>query len=69
MAKIAPLSGGFMLTSVVGFAAAYFFIYDISASWGMTFMIFFVIMFVASIISMTHAPMPEHKHRNKKVYE
>jgi hypothetical protein len=67
--KVAPLSGGFMLTSVVGFAASLIFIYGISQSWGMTLMIFFAIMFIASIISMTYNPLPEEAHKKKKVSE
>ena len=65
----APLSGSFMATAVVGFALSWIFVFKLSYSWGMAFMIFFVIMFVASIISMTHHPMPEYKHRKKKIHE
>ena len=69
MAKIAPLSGGFMITSIVGFIASLMFVYKVSAAWGMAFMIFFVIMFVASIISMTRAPLSEKSFNEKKVFE
>ena len=67
--KVAPLSGGFMLTAVVGFAASVLFVYKISVSWGITFMIFFAIMFIASIISMTYHPLPQESFKKKKVYE
>jgi multisubunit Na+/H+ antiporter MnhB subunit len=53
--KYAHLSAGFMLTSIVGFFISAFFVWDISASWGFTFGLFFTMMFIASIISMTHA--------------
>ena len=69
MAKIAPLSGGFMITSIVGFIASLMFVYKISAAWGMAFMIFFVIMFVASMISMTGAPVSEKSFQERKIYE
>ena len=66
---IAPLSGSFMVSSVIGFAISWIFVYKLSITWGITFMIFFIIMFIASIISMTHAPVSEKSHRKKKVYE
>lgn len=67
--KVAPLSGGFMLTSIVGFAASVLFIYKISISWGVTFMVFFAIMFIASLVSMTYNPLPKESFENKKIYE
>lgn len=54
--SIAPLSGSFMLTAIVGFLISATYIYPRSATWGFTFVIFFVLMFVASMISMTYAP-------------
>lgn len=65
MAKIAPLSGGFMITSIVGFLASVLFVYDASVSWGVTFMIFFAIMFIASIISMTKYPVAQESFKRK----
>ena len=54
--NIAPLSGGFMLTSMVGFIISAFYILPASKNWGFTFVLFFTLMFVASAISMTYAP-------------
>jgi hypothetical protein len=54
--KIAPLSGGFMITSIVGFIISSMYIYPRNTTWGFTFVLFFVLMFVASLISMTYAP-------------
>ena len=54
--NIAPLSGGYMLTSIVGFLISTFYILPSSATWGFTFVLFLTLMFVASIISMTYAP-------------
>ena len=54
--NIAPLSGGYMLTSIVGFLISAFYIFPNSYKWGFTFVLFFVLMFVASLISMTYAP-------------
>ena len=54
--KYAHLSAGFMLTSIVGFLVSVFLIWPrLSLTWGFTFSLFFAIMFVASIVSMTKA--------------
>ena len=53
--NIAPLSGGYMLTSIVGFIISAFYILPNSRKWGFTFVLFFTLMFVASMISMTYA--------------
>lgn len=54
--NIAPLSGGYMVTSMVGFIISAFYILPRSQTWGFTFLLFFALMFVASLISMTYAP-------------
>ena len=54
--NVAPLSGGYMITSIVGFLISAFYILPNSSKWGFTFVLFFTIMFVASLISMTYAP-------------
>ena len=54
--NIAPLSGGFMLTSLVGFIISLFYIFPNSYNWGFTFVLFFTLMFIASLVSMTYAP-------------
>jgi hypothetical protein len=54
--KVAPLTGGFMITSIAGFLISTFYIYGASQKWGFTFGLFFVLMFIASLISMTYGP-------------
>lgn len=54
--NIAPLSGAFMITSIVGFLISALYILPGSNTWGFTFVLFFTLMFVASLISMTYAP-------------
>ena len=54
--NIAPLSGGYMVTSLVGFLISAFYIMPNSKQWGFTFVLFFTLMFIASLISMTYAP-------------
>lgn len=52
MAKSVPFSGGFMLTSILGFFISVLFVMKISETWGFTFALVFVLMFVASIVSL-----------------
>lgn len=54
--KVAPLTGGYMITSIVGFLISVMYVYDVSSRWGFTFALFFFLMFVASMISMTYGP-------------
>ncbi|MBI4452070.1 hypothetical protein HY637_01455 [Candidatus Woesearchaeota archaeon] len=54
--NVAPLSGGYMLTSIVGFLISAFYVYEKSARWGFTLVLFFTLMFIAALISMTYAP-------------
>ena len=54
--NIAPLSGGYMITSIVGFLISAFYVYPSSVKWGFTLVLFFTLMFVAALISMTYAP-------------
>lgn len=59
--KFAPLSSGFMAISLIGFLVSIWMVMDWSESWGFTLCLFFVIMFIASFVSMTKAqPIPEH---------
>lgn len=66
--RIVPLSGGFMITSIVGFIISAMYLYPnseklgISPGWAFTFMLFFVVMFISSMISMTYGPEPGNKH-------
>ncbi len=55
--NVVPLSAGFMLTSILGGIISALYIYPLSAPFGFTFFLFFVLMFVASMISMTYAPL------------
>jgi hypothetical protein len=49
-----PLTGGFMLTSIIGFMVSTMFVMRLSVSWGFTFALFFVVMFIASVVSMSN---------------
>lgn len=64
--RYAHLSAGFMLTSIIGFFISTFFIWrKIDMTWGFTFTLFFLIMFVASIISMTKADFTEKEYQQE----
>ena len=54
--NVAPLSGGYMITSIVGFLISAVYVFPRSYTWGMAFIIFFAMMFTASMISMTYGP-------------
>lgn len=57
--KIAPLSGGFFLLSLLGFFTAIFLLSSISLNWAFIVGGISAMMFFASIISMTAAPVEE----------
>jgi multisubunit Na+/H+ antiporter MnhB subunit len=54
--NIAPLSSGYMITSIVGFLISVFYVVPTAPSWGFTFVVFFTLMFIAAMVSMTYAP-------------
>ena len=57
--KIAPLPASFMALSIIGFLAAAYLIEN--DSWKFTLLLVFAVMFLASFISMTKAPVVEKK--------
>lgn len=59
--KVAPLSGGFMLISILGFLIATMWLSKLEGAldWAFTIGFLSVIMFIASVISMTFAPVED----------
>lgn len=55
--KVAPLNSQFMATSMLGFLISVIWVKGISETWGIAFALVFALMFVSSIISMTHGPV------------
>jgi len=51
-----PLNSAFMVTSILGFLVSIFYVGTLSTKWQFTFSLFFFLMFVASMISMTYGP-------------
>lgn len=64
--NVVPLTGGFMITSIVGFLISVFYIFPLNKPWGFTFSVFFFVMFVSSMISMTYAP-GEWPYKERKI--
>jgi hypothetical protein len=67
--KFAPLSGGYMAGSMLGIFISLMYVYRQNPDWGITFTIVFVIMFIASVVSMTAADPDdfiEIETRNKR---
>jgi len=57
-----PLKGSFMITAILGFFISVYWVYPQSIRYGIAFMIVFVAMFVASLISMSKAPVINEKY-------
>jgi hypothetical protein len=53
--KAAPLPHEWMIVSIIGFFVSLLMVWDINMKWGAAFMLFFVLMFIASIVSMSNA--------------
>ena len=66
--KVYPLSGTFMITAILGFFISALYIWDLSEAWGFTFSLFFVLMFVAAMISLTKTAIPEHISIKPEIY-
>ncbi len=64
--NFAPLPSSFMLTAIIGFLISVILVYPYSMQWGFAFAIVFVLMFAASLISMTHAPVGEELHIDER---
>ncbi|MFH1275881.1 MAG: hypothetical protein ABIH82_02110 [Candidatus Woesearchaeota archaeon] len=55
-----PLNGSFMVTAMLGVLISAYWVYPQSKSYGFTFLLIFIAMFIASLISMTKAPVIEN---------
>ena len=57
--NVAPLNSTFMLSAILGFLISAIWVYPQAPSWGAAFGLVFLLMFIASIISMTYGPAEE----------
>ena len=46
-----------MVAGIIGFLISVFYIYPLSMTWGFTLGLFFGLLFIATIISMTYGPI------------
>jgi len=53
---LAPLSGGFFAASIIGLVISVIYFEKLGVTWGTTFFLFFIIMFIASFRSMHSGP-------------
>ncbi|MBI4151402.1 hypothetical protein HY496_00385 [Candidatus Woesearchaeota archaeon] len=52
-----PLKGSFMAASILGILITLYLVYPANPSYGVAFLVVFGAMFVASLVSMTKAPV------------
>jgi len=64
--KPAPLNTAFFATSIIGFLISAIYIFPKSTSWGAAFSLIFILMFLASIISMRKAKPITQLPKKKK---
>ncbi|PIN73599.1 hypothetical protein COV20_05235 [Candidatus Woesearchaeota archaeon CG10_big_fil_rev_8_21_14_0_10_45_16] len=58
-AKPAPLKGSFMVFAMIGFFVSAYLVYPENINYGIALMLVFALMFIASLISMSKAPVVE----------
>ena len=59
-----PLKGSFMVTSILGILLSYYYVYPVSADFGIACMIIFIMMFIAALVSMAKAPLMIKKDKD-----
>ena len=57
--KVVPLSGSFLMTSIIGFLISVFYVFRKYPDWGFAFMIVFAVMFVSAFVSIMYASPEE----------
>jgi hypothetical protein len=53
--QAAPLPSSFMAMSIIGYVVSVLLVFPLSPTWGFAFTLVFIMMFIASVISMTYA--------------
>lgn len=70
MIKYAPLPHEWMLVSIIGFFIAVLEVYpNWSVTWGFTFMVFFILMFIASVRSMSTSGLSREEMIELAIHE
>ncbi len=52
-----PLKSSFMVTAILGLLLSYYYVYPVSADFGLACMIIFTMMFAAALVSTAKAPI------------
>jgi hypothetical protein len=58
------LKSSFSIAAILGFFISIYFIYPISSNFGIASMFVFVLMFIATLVSMEKAPIKNGKTKN-----
>ena len=69
MAKVissAPLPSSFMIIGIIGFIASALYWDEVGASWAFTFMLFCIILFTASLVSLKQSLEFERIRKKRK---
>ena len=64
--KVAPLSKGFMLTGIFGILIGIFYFDRFGPTWGTLILVFFAVIFIAALRSMTYGPVEAELKMDKK---
>ena len=67
--KIAPLSKGFMITAILGLLISTMFLANYSLTWAVTLGVVSFVMLIASVISMTYAPVEDELSLDRGAYK
>ncbi len=59
--NFAPLPGSFMAISILGFLFTFIYKDSLGLSWTFTLALFFIIVFIASFLSLHYGPIPERE--------
>ena len=59
--QLAPLPGSLMAISILGIMLTTIYKEEIGLSWTFTLELFFIILFIASFISLHYGPLPERE--------
>ena len=70
MENVTPLPHEWMLVAIIGFFVSWLQVYPYwSATWGVTFMIFFIVLFAASVVSMSTSSLDEEELQELAIHE
>ncbi|MDD9954513.1 MAG: hypothetical protein OXR66_09365 [Candidatus Woesearchaeota archaeon] len=68
--EVTPLPHEWMLVSIIGFFVSWLQVYTyMSMKWGAAFMLFFIITFTASMVSMSYASTEEEHLQELAIHE